>query len=184
MVRIQSHEGDTNTLYSRTKADIRQSERLEKALEAASATIGTSIRNQPPPPYHCQICIQAFLPAPLVAEEETFHDIIMMAKIRAILTLPPTELLPGPFRFELTTEAASHNRQILKQHQFQVQQCIESYPNTIIRPGSEFRDPHIIEAVMGAHSNWKLVRHYWKKEPRCTTTSMCQMRNDKKRTRP
>jgi hypothetical protein len=131
VVRIQTNDGNRNAAYSQTKADIRQSERLEKALEVASATIGTSKNRKRSANQTYPDRIQAFLPAPIEATEGTYHDTTMILKIRAItMTLPTAELSPGPFQFQLSLEAASHNHKVLEQHNFLLQQCIESYPNS------------------------------------------------------
>lgn len=58
----------------------------------------------------------------------------------------------------MTSAAAEHNRKVLVQHNFNLEEIINSPDPTVCTPGSEFRDESVLLTLLKSHSNWKELR--------------------------
>jgi hypothetical protein len=62
------------------------------------------------------------------------------------------------FTFELTGRAAKKNYMVLGKYDFDLSKALEAQRNTPLGYGSEFRDPEILEQLLGKHPNWTRMK--------------------------
>ena len=79
---------------------------------------------------------------------------LFVSAIEAVCNLPSTAPALHPFLFEPTEEAANHNRTILQSHNNHLGDVIDSYPNSTISYGSEFRPPAVLKPFLSSHPLW------------------------------
>ena len=71
-----------------------------------------------------------------------------ITKIIRILCNSPPHLSPSPFKCDLSNQATDHNSGNLEKHGCDLSQLIATHPNTEISPGSEFRDPPVLQPLL------------------------------------
>ena len=98
---------------------------------------------------HCLDAINPVKPPKPPAGES--HLVRMVSKVLA--SVPP-QIHPPFFRFEKSAEAATHNTEILRQHNMSFSAAITAGPFTPCSPGSEFRPTNILADVFACHPTW------------------------------
>ena len=63
----------------------------------------------------------------------------------------------SPFAHERSLTAATHNSAIIASHDFDLQRTFDAYPNSIISPGSEFRQVHVLRPLLQGHPFWPKI---------------------------
>jgi hypothetical protein len=150
---------------ARTRADIRQSQRLATALEQVSERLGKSTEapKQPIPTpketrHFCSNNIEDYLPDTFQAHEDWCSNPALIHVIQRIITNQSPPKTVEPFQWSMTNETKHHNANILQTFNYNVQKCIDSYPNSIINPGSEFRPINDLEKLYSKHPNWEFIQ--------------------------
>lgn len=96
-------------------------------------------------------------------EEESFpkdidDDEKLIRLIEKVLASPPEEFVSSPFIFENTKEAREHNSTILQDYDYDFKKCMNSIDISVIHPGSEFRDPKLLEPILKDHPDWPILK--------------------------
>ena len=78
----------------------------------------------------------------------------LMAIINEVLEAETRATSPIPFKFENTQEAAKHNDQLLKKHNYDMAEVLRTYDNTVLHPGTEFRHVEVLRKLLGQHKDW------------------------------
>ena len=81
-----------------------------------------------------------------------------ITKIISISCNSPPPLSPSPFKHELSNQAADHNSGILEKHGCDLSRLIAAHPNTEISPGSEFRNPSVLQPLLKNHHLWDYIQ--------------------------
>ena len=79
---------------------------------------------------------------------------------------------PPPFIFENTTEAATKNSKILQAFDYDMDQVLKASENTILHPGTEFRQIQDLRPLVSHHIDWK------KFESMCTLGAKYSLKPD------
>lgn len=166
-VLIQTEATDFKPVPSKTTADIREGFRLTEAKQQAAAEIGTC----PPTPHLfppeiefingpllCPNQVEYFLPPTLQATEQAYQDQAMIDLIQVLLRTDTPCKNSSPFRWHLDSDSAQHNQDVLASYDYDIEACYNSHPHSIIHPGSEFRDVHLLEPLLHLHSQWTAVK--------------------------
>jgi hypothetical protein len=73
--------------------------------------------------------------------------------------LTKTEPMIAPlFKFQPTAESAEHNFQIIKNHHFNLERCLNTTPPSSCKSGSEFKPVHVLEPLLHQHPNWPFLK--------------------------
>jgi hypothetical protein len=113
--------------------------------------------------------LDEFLPTPLILlnkDNESNYDGFIQHIINIINTPTSTPHKP-PFQFEISTQAARENYQVLELANFDLQRCIKTNHPTTCTPGSEFRDPHLLHQLLHQHPLWKTAKNLFSRELKC-----------------
>ncbi len=78
----------------------------------------------------------------------------LVERVRAAVDFQCERPTTPEFRFELSTEAASHNASILIKHNFDLGAAIDNNSSSPLGYGSEFRPVHVIRQLYKHHPNW------------------------------
>ncbi|GKY96053.1 hypothetical protein MPSEU_000565500 [Mayamaea pseudoterrestris] len=92
-------------------------------------------------------------PAPWPSNDATWLQSIL----QALQWLPPP-LLPPPFCFEITPEAAAYNLSILQANDMDLRHLLFSNKDLPTCPGSNFRPVELLDPIFLGHPNWPRVR--------------------------
>ena len=90
--------------------------------------------------------------------EPIFDVSTLVQHVRRAVESPSATPKPTEFRFELLTEAASHNWSVLKKHDRSLSRALEAQGGSPLQPGSEFRDLSLLEPTLGRHPLWPRFR--------------------------
>ena len=75
----------------------------------------------------------------------------------------PSTPKPSPFRHSIDDSVvlsnATFNSQLIERFDFDMQRVIDSHPDSVITPGSEFRTAQILEPLLAGHPNWSRFHH-------------------------
>lgn len=82
----------------------------------------------------------------------------MIRLIEKVLESPPEEFVISPFIFEDTKNAREHNSKILEDYDYDFQRCMDAIDISVIHPGSEFRDPELLEPILKNHPDWPVLK--------------------------
>lgn len=149
----------------------RNQARISEAMIANSHILGKSLSQSvcPTPPDHSSLpptikiasssLLDAFLPPPIILlAEPEFHDDDMVTTIMNIVNTPsPTPSAP-PFKFEQSNQAAIHNEEVLQKHNFILNDVINASEFSTCSPGSEFRNPELLDPLLKQHPLWKVSK--------------------------
>lgn len=82
----------------------------------------------------------------------------LLAAIRTARAWSPPPPSRPLFKFRLTPIAAKYNMEILESFNFDLGQAIHQDPNSILKPGSEFRPCHLLEPIFRCHPRWPRIK--------------------------
>ena len=75
----------------------------------------------------------------------------------------PSTPKPSPFRHSIDNSVvlsnATFNSQLIERFDFDMQRVIDSHPDSVITPGSEFRTAQILEPLLAGHPYWSRFHH-------------------------
>ena len=75
----------------------------------------------------------------------------------------PSTPKPSPFRHSIDDSVvlsnATFNSQLIERFDFDMQRVIDSHPDSVITPGSEFRTAQILEPLLAGHPYWSRFHH-------------------------
>jgi hypothetical protein len=145
---------NNDVMGTQTAADRRQEERLQTALAAASATLGTYTEK-----HRCTNNVDDFIPDIIQAPEDEYYDENIINTLEAIIQSEAPHFTEEAFHLEFSTEAARYNNTILQKYDYDIQKCMMAHPNSIVHPGLEFRHPAYLAMIYRRHSSWAFVRH-------------------------
>ena len=60
--------------------------------------------------------------------------------------------------FENTKSAAKYNSNLLKKYGYNYEALVNDHPGSTITPGSEFRNPRLLEKLFTKHEDWNLIK--------------------------
>ena len=81
-----------------------------------------------------------------------------MTKIKDIISTDPPAPISSPFNFNMSNNAAEHNANILKDHDYDMTKVILAYKNSHIDYLSEFQSPSILEPLLNRSPFWEEVK--------------------------
>jgi hypothetical protein len=64
------------------------------------------------------------------------------------------------FQFDLSVSAAKHNYNVMRDHNFSLDDAIGSQANTPLRFGSEFKPLHLLKRILQHHPLWEFTSRY------------------------
>ena len=97
-----------------------------------------------------------------LSEQPTNHQWYptnIVSLIRDISQQPSPTLKTPTFHFQNSKEAATHNWNILLDHNLNLGQALRAQPFSPLSPGSEFRHPSILEPILNQHPLWPQLRN-------------------------
>lgn len=106
---------------------------------------------------YCSNNVDDYLPTSLQPEEIRTNDEDFIRTVQAAIDSENEALTRSVFRFDWTTEAATHNHKVLAAVNFDINKIIKSKNKTVSSPGSEFRPIEILDTFMSKHPNWVKV---------------------------
>ena len=82
----------------------------------------------------------------------------LVETVMEIVSAVEKDLHVSQFKFEDTLKGAGWNAKILAKYDYDLEKAIKSEPNTILTPGSEFRDIKNIEKIWKFRKKWPEIR--------------------------
>ncbi len=143
----------TSHSHHQRPSDIRNNNRIIAAHQENQRLSGTYLSIRP-----IREEIADYIPDTII-----FHDDLprpnlkRLHMIKYLLSAKPTPIRRPPFLFEMTSNAAEHNRLILRQFGFNLDTYLRQCSNSTISPGSEFRPPNQLRFIFGEHKLWPFI---------------------------
>ena len=81
----------------------------------------------------------------------------LITTVREVIATVEEDLNPSNFKFENTLEGAKWNSDIIKKYNYDFEEAVANENNSILTPGSEFRNVENIEKVWKYRENWKKI---------------------------
>jgi hypothetical protein len=107
----------------------------------------------------CPNDIDAYLPDTLQAEEDWCSDPAIITLLNNIISTQLPARSDAPFIWSMAEGAKKHNAAVLESYNIDVQKCIESHPDSIIKPESEFQPIQQLDQIYHRHPNWAFIRN-------------------------
>ena len=83
-----------------------------------------------------------------------------MQCIKRAVTTSSRRMKQQKFRFEDGRDAAKYNTKILKQCKYDFEIALQKEKGTMLEPGSEFREPHLLEPIFQHHEHWIKMKKF------------------------
>jgi hypothetical protein len=125
----------------------------------ATSTSLLSKSNYPLPPFPCPEPI----PKPSTVEQENCRirppsTSPFVRLLHSIMNHPIAKLNDPPLRFDLSIEAALHNKNVLESVNNSVNRLIQKCSPSILDYGSEFKPIYILQPLLHRHRNWEYFK--------------------------
>ena len=137
-------------------------ESSEEPSKGLMWSIDASTNSSPPSP-HMQIRVSSHTSGPKSDHSVAFIDdsprwppneSSFLEAIRRVIETPPVPRSATPFIFEFSTEAAEHNAELLRRHNFNVHAAVYGDRSSILYFGAEFRSIAQFRTFLEGHPLW------------------------------
>jgi hypothetical protein len=81
----------------------------------------------------------------------------LIPTISEIVSIPSETPAISPFIFEISQKAADYNMQVLKNYNNDISEMLNDHQHTILKHGSEFRHPNLLEKLFLHHHKWTKI---------------------------
>lgn len=115
-------------------------EPIDKVLDITQKHNGESLKTASPSPS----------PTPTAS--------FLISKIKEIIKTPCKSFKPPTIKFELSEKAAAFNSKLLHAVNFDTERLISSQGDTILTPGSEFRDVSFLDSLLSKFHRWPKLK--------------------------
>ena len=82
----------------------------------------------------------------------------LLDTIKEILESEDIPMKDHGLMFENTKSAAKYNSNLLKKYGYNYEALVNDHPGLTITPGSEFRNPRLLEKLFTKHEDWNLIK--------------------------
>ena len=106
----------------------------------------------------------AFILVPIPSKRPISNNFFssVSAKTDNLLKLENNDMIASLFKFNLSADALSHNLNLLKTNKFDLEKLLNFSTNSITSYGSEFKDPQLLELLIGNHPRWNKLKQILK----------------------